>query len=313
MTKPPAIADDMSGVPSGYGNTMVSTAGKGTIALNNNDSFVAGTNLGQGGGIGTTFLLSVLFVISQFLGFQELISKGYYFTGAQSTVTTSFLYVLSMLHLVHVLAGMIDHEPINIARNGSSNSAIHRSVLNWFTLNKKIVENKNNNIFVLINWAESCRLEAPLPHVWDSNQDTCADWADPTMQDYMQVNSMTDPHTVTTSEKEPFVTTQRFLVYSEIYTEILTAKDALSIQYFLQTQDNIRYLMTNSGIAFQNKKNYNSKTLFRKMLYTLQSSYTKNKSEKYNNAGINSTPNIHLQTFSSVRKVLSNVLYLLNK
>ena len=50
MTKPPAIADDMSGVPSGYGNTMVSTAGKGTIALNNNDSFVAGTNLGQGGG-----------------------------------------------------------------------------------------------------------------------------------------------------------------------------------------------------------------------------------------------------------------------
>jgi hypothetical protein len=43
-------ADDMSGVPSGYGNTMVTTAGKGTLALNNNDSFVAGTNLGGGGG-----------------------------------------------------------------------------------------------------------------------------------------------------------------------------------------------------------------------------------------------------------------------
>ena len=57
--------------------------------------------------IGITFLLSILFVISQFLGFQELISKGYYFTGAQSTVTTSFLYVLSMLHLAHVLAGII--------------------------------------------------------------------------------------------------------------------------------------------------------------------------------------------------------------
>ena len=41
-------ADDVSGVPSGYGNTMVTTAGKGTIALNNNDSFVAGTNLGGG-------------------------------------------------------------------------------------------------------------------------------------------------------------------------------------------------------------------------------------------------------------------------
>jgi len=54
-----------------------------------------------------TFLLSILFMISQFMGFQELINKGYYFTGAQSTVTTSFLYVLSLLHLVHVFAGMI--------------------------------------------------------------------------------------------------------------------------------------------------------------------------------------------------------------
>ena len=54
-----------------------------------------------------TFLLSILFMISQFMGFQELINKGYYFTGAQSTVTTSFLYVLSLLHLAHVFAGMI--------------------------------------------------------------------------------------------------------------------------------------------------------------------------------------------------------------
>ena len=60
MTKPPAIADDMSGVPSGYGNTMVTTAGKGTIALNNSDSFVAGTNLGQGGGGGNDAKMDML-------------------------------------------------------------------------------------------------------------------------------------------------------------------------------------------------------------------------------------------------------------
>ena len=57
--------------------------------------------------IAITFLLSIFFFLSQFLGFQELINKGYYFTGAQSTVTTSFLYVLALLHLVHVLAGVI--------------------------------------------------------------------------------------------------------------------------------------------------------------------------------------------------------------
>jgi cytochrome c oxidase subunit 3 len=54
-----------------------------------------------------TFLMSILFFISQFMGFQELINKGYYFTGAQSTVTTSFLYVLALLHLAHVFAGLI--------------------------------------------------------------------------------------------------------------------------------------------------------------------------------------------------------------
>ncbi len=54
-----------------------------------------------------TFILGIIFVISQFLGFNELISLGYFFTGAQSTVTTSFLYVLTVLHLAHLFAGLI--------------------------------------------------------------------------------------------------------------------------------------------------------------------------------------------------------------
>ena len=149
------------------------------------------------------------------------------------------------------LARLIDHEPINIARNGSSNSAIHRSVLNWFTLNQNLVQNKNNNLFVLVNWAESCRMEAPVPHAVGIDQDTCADWADPSFVDSVQVNVMTDPHHVAPQEKEQFLTTQRFLVYSEIYTEMLTAKDALSLQYFFKAEG-IRYLMTNSGVAFSN-------------------------------------------------------------
>lgn len=53
-------ADDVSGVPSGYGNTMVTTAGKGTLALNNNDSFVAGTNLGGGGGNDTAAIVAAI-------------------------------------------------------------------------------------------------------------------------------------------------------------------------------------------------------------------------------------------------------------
>jgi cytochrome c oxidase subunit 3 len=54
-----------------------------------------------------TFILGVVFVVTQFLGFNELIGLGYFFTGAQSTITTSFLYVLTILHLAHLFAGLI--------------------------------------------------------------------------------------------------------------------------------------------------------------------------------------------------------------
>ena len=55
----------------------------------------------------TTFLLAVLFVFFQFKGFGDIIAQGYYFTGAESSITTSFLYVLVLLHLAHLFAGMI--------------------------------------------------------------------------------------------------------------------------------------------------------------------------------------------------------------
>ena len=54
-----------------------------------------------------TFVLGVFFIILQFVGFNSLISKGFFFTGAQSTITTSFLYVLTVLHLARLFAGMI--------------------------------------------------------------------------------------------------------------------------------------------------------------------------------------------------------------
>lgn len=42
-----STADDLMGIPTGYGDVMVTKQGEGTIALNNNDSFVAGTDLLQ--------------------------------------------------------------------------------------------------------------------------------------------------------------------------------------------------------------------------------------------------------------------------
>ena len=57
--------------------------------------------------LGLTILMALTFVISQFLGFGEIISQGYYFTGPESSVTTSYIYILAFLHLAHLFAGII--------------------------------------------------------------------------------------------------------------------------------------------------------------------------------------------------------------
>ncbi|QLE01463.1 heme-copper oxidase subunit III [Galbibacter sp. BG1] len=54
-----------------------------------------------------TFVLGLVFVFFQFQGFSEIIDAGYYFTGSESTITTSFLYAIVFSHLVHVFGGLI--------------------------------------------------------------------------------------------------------------------------------------------------------------------------------------------------------------
>ncbi len=55
----------------------------------------------------STFVLGVLFVVFQFKGFSEIIENGYNFTGPTSSITTSFIYLVVLLHVAHVFAGLI--------------------------------------------------------------------------------------------------------------------------------------------------------------------------------------------------------------
>ncbi len=57
--------------------------------------------------LGLTIIMALIFVISQFLGFDVIISQGFYFTGPESSVTTSYVYILVFLHLLHLFAGII--------------------------------------------------------------------------------------------------------------------------------------------------------------------------------------------------------------
>ena len=55
----------------------------------------------------TTLVLGILFVVLQFVGFGQIIDNGHYFTGSGSSITTTFLYVVTVVHLIHLAGGVI--------------------------------------------------------------------------------------------------------------------------------------------------------------------------------------------------------------
>lgn len=54
-----------------------------------------------------TFISAVAFIILQFSGFSEIIAQGFYPTGSAATVTTSFIYAIVFVHLLHIFGGLI--------------------------------------------------------------------------------------------------------------------------------------------------------------------------------------------------------------
>jgi len=55
----------------------------------------------------TTLFLGFTFIYLQFKGFGQVIENGYFFTGSESNVTTSFLYIAVLVHIAHLLGGLI--------------------------------------------------------------------------------------------------------------------------------------------------------------------------------------------------------------
>ncbi|AOW09172.1 cytochrome c oxidase subunit 3 [Flavobacterium gilvum] len=54
-----------------------------------------------------TLALGIAFVVLQFVGFGQIVENGYYFTGSASSITTTFLYIVVVVHLLHLAGGMI--------------------------------------------------------------------------------------------------------------------------------------------------------------------------------------------------------------
>jgi cytochrome c oxidase subunit 3 len=53
------------------------------------------------------FILGLAFIYNQFLGFNELIISGYNFTGPTSNITMSYIYIIAVAHILHVIVGLI--------------------------------------------------------------------------------------------------------------------------------------------------------------------------------------------------------------
>lgn len=58
-------------------------------------------------GLWATLGLSLIFIALQFYSFNELIAEGFYFTGSESNITTSFIYIVILSHLAHLAGGII--------------------------------------------------------------------------------------------------------------------------------------------------------------------------------------------------------------
>ncbi|WP_341215701.1 heme-copper oxidase subunit III [uncultured Wocania sp.] len=54
-----------------------------------------------------TFVLGIIFIFYQFKGFQQIIDLGYNFTGPTSNVTMSYIYLIAIVHILHVVVGLI--------------------------------------------------------------------------------------------------------------------------------------------------------------------------------------------------------------
>ena len=55
----------------------------------------------------TTLIIGLIFTFSQMQGWEDLVAKGVYLTGEGSNPSGSFIYVLTLAHLMHLLGGLI--------------------------------------------------------------------------------------------------------------------------------------------------------------------------------------------------------------
>lgn len=149
------------------------------------------------------------------------------------------------------LSKMLGYEPINISLNGSANSGIARSVLQWMT---EFYDPNEMELFVCIGWSESSRLEIPL--MCDYTQGNLAvPWFDDSANSFWRINFGWEG--TTDEEKEIVPRYKKFMAENPIILENMSATNVLMLQYMFKSL-NIPYVMCNTMHMFTKYDHFTS-------------------------------------------------------
>ncbi|MDY8136698.1 cytochrome c oxidase subunit 3 [Aquimarina sp. 2201CG5-10] len=55
----------------------------------------------------TTLVLGIGFIFLQFEGFSDIMKQGYHFTGPTSNIVSTFMFVIVVTHLAHIVGGIL--------------------------------------------------------------------------------------------------------------------------------------------------------------------------------------------------------------
>lgn len=144
-----------------------------------------------------------------------------------------------------LLAYKMQRRPINIAVMASSNLSIARSVIQWFD---EVYDSATMEVFVLIAWTESSRMEIPScvrQEYYSGNP--AIDWLPSECEKYLRVNFSS----MSTDEisQEQISQAQRFMVSNSPFLEINSAMQAMHVRSFLENLS-VKYCMCDTGYMF---------------------------------------------------------------
>ena len=146
----------------------------------------------------------------------------------------------------NLLAAKLGYEAINIAIGGSTNQGITRSVIEWFDKN---YDPTTMEVFVLVGWTESLRMEVPSPFiVWYEEMNPAVDWFSESSRKFLRVNMGWAGNN--DEERELVKYYHEFMASNQTYLEIVSANCVLELQYFCKMHK-VKYLMCNTLHMFE--------------------------------------------------------------